>query len=450
MERRKRKLQNLISKKDVPIVDQLLFIEGMGDIFEEEIRKDFTKKKIEYLTTNSPSKFHTKKIEMNKKGESFKKPSFLIDENGNAKYKKEAANLARDEMEKLYTWEREEIESFDDLNFDNKISEESKIELEKEYSIEEISKAIRKTPNKACGPSSTPIILFKKFEELLAPLLCDIANNIAVTGVTSDFLLAGNINLIPKKKESQYFNDLRPITLLEIPRKIITKAFTERLKNVLVKEKIVDESQYCHPERKIHENVLTLQLLIKQSKDEKKDLHFLFIDFSKAFDRVSHIYISRILKEKNFGEKTVRFVNTFLKGFRKIDFNGYLSEEFSMQRGIPQGETISPFLFAIVLDPLLNKIRKNNEIKGIEIENELSVKSLAYADDLAYTARNKEDLSMMLKETKTYGKCSNALISSSKSEIISFVENERNVIEEIDGIKQATSNVRHLGFYNYT
>jgi hypothetical protein len=321
----------------------------------------------------------------------------------------------------------------------------AKEQLEKPFTIEEITEAIRKTPNKATGPSGTPITLFKIFDKQLSPILCEIANDIATNGESSvnDFLLDGNVIFIPKKKESQFVKDLRPITLLEIPRKIITKVMTERMKKVLLEENIINKSQYCHPGRKIHENVLSLKLIIESSQNEKEDLHAMFVDFSKAFDRVNHYYIKHVLEKKNFGERAIRFINTFLKGFRKVDFNGSLSESFMMGRGIPQGETLSPFLFALALDPLLNKIENDQLIDGIKLNNQVNLKSLAYADDISYLSRKEAELSRMLKHTQLYCKASNALISVEKSELLSF----GNKIEQIDGIKQATDRVRHLGFF---
>ena len=66
--------------------------------------------------------------------------------------------------------------------------------------MKEIRNAIKTTPNKAHGPSGIKIILFKKFIDIFAPILTNIANQALQEGKTSEFLLKGNICLIPKKK----------------------------------------------------------------------------------------------------------------------------------------------------------------------------------------------------------------------------------------------------------
>ena len=197
-----------------------------------------------------------------------------------------------------------------------------------------------------------------------------------------------------------------------------------------------------HPGRKIHENVFTLQLLTRNAKRKKSNMHALFLDYSKAFDRVNHYYLLEVLKRKNFGERTIKFIESFLGGRRSVDFNGYMSDEFG--RGVPQGETLSPFLFALALDPLIAKIQNDNSIQGIPINENMSVKLLAYADDLVFLSENKEDLERMMEWSKVYEGSSNASLSTKKSELISFGEEK---LDEVKEIKRSKQKVRHLGFF---
>ena len=436
------------------IENKLCMIES-ADQFEEETRKQFVKMKFDRETSKGPSKELSNFLKKNNRENQIKSPEFLFDNDGNIKKKWDAANLASEEMEALYTSEQICVDSFENLDFGNSLSDQEKKKLQKPFTTNEVLEAIKKTPNRATGPSGMPITFFKIFANQMAPLLCKIANQINESGEASEFLLNRNVIFIPKKKESQYVKDLRPITLLEIPRKIITKMMTDRLKQALLKEKIVNDSQFCHPGRRIHDNVLTLKFLmemtIKSKKEKEKnnintnedDLHILFVDFSKAFDRCNHFYIKKVLEKKNFGPKSIKFIEAFLKGYRKVDFNGYESKSFWMGRGIPQGETLSPFLFVLSLDPLLSKIQNDNSIVGVEIKENKNTKSLGYADDIAFTARRLQDLNKMLDHTKTYCKASNALISVEKSELVSIGEQ----ISQVQGIKQSTERVRHLGFF---
>ena len=126
-----------------------------------------------------------------------------------------------------------------------------------------------------------------------------------------------------------------------------------------------------------------------------------------------------ILKRRDVGDNFLRFISCFLKGTSKIIFNGSLSEELKIDRGVPQGETLSPFLFILAIDPLLNTIQNDDSIKGVKTGTR-RVKVMAYADDLVLISETKEDLEKMLQHVKTYEKASNAKLNEKKSQLLSF------------------------------
>ena len=204
------------------------------------------------------------------------KLTFLEDDNKKKYEKKDAANLAKEMMQKIYTNEKISLDSIMKLKHGKPFDKKVKEELNKPFTVKEILNAIRLTPNKSPGPSGIKITLFKTFSQQFAPILTEIANEAMEKGSTSEFLMKGIITLIPKKEDSNNVNDLRPITLLEIPRKIITKAMTLRIKKSLSENILINENQYCHPGRIIHENIHTLNFLIQEAKDKGKNLHAAF------------------------------------------------------------------------------------------------------------------------------------------------------------------------------
>lgn len=223
---------------------------------------------------------------------------------------------------------------------------------------------------------------------------------------------------------------------------------TTRIKNCLLNHNLINDSQFtCHPGRLIHENVHTLNLLIERSLKKNNDLHTIFLDCSKAFDRVNHNYLCQILEKRKCGENFINFIKTFLKGKYNIIFNNSKSDQLKIDRGVPQGETLSPFLFILAIDPLLNSINNDENIEGVLIGKN-RVKVMAYADDLVLLSTSKEDLLKSLEYVKTYEKASNAKLNEKKSQILSFGD-ESNRIENISDIRQCKvdERVRHLGFY---
>eukprot|EP01091_Cochliopodium_minus_P008788 TRINITY_DN2048_c0_g1_i3.p1 TRINITY_DN2048_c0_g1~~TRINITY_DN2048_c0_g1_i3.p1 ORF type:complete len:1238 (+),score=221.66 TRINITY_DN2048_c0_g1_i3:3263-6976(+) len=439
----RRKTDSILQKEIILPFDKLKYLERLDKNIDKEIRLKSTISRIKFKSENGASKFLSSIINLKQRKNTTSKPSFLYDNDGTKQFHLNAANLAKNTMEKLYSNERIDVNKLNELNFDKKLSFDSKMYLEKDFTIEEITNATINTPNRAAGPSGLTATFFKRYSPVMAPLLCEIGNLILGGADVNEFLLNGNIVLIPKKKDSNKVEDLRPITLLEIARKIITKAMTERIKTVLKTDYIVDKSQYFHPGRKIHDNVFLLELIFRESKRTNTNLHAVFLDYSKAFDRVNHHYLTEVLRRKNFGERAISFINAFLGGNRRVDFNGYLSDDFPISRGVPQGETLSPFLFVIALDPFISKIQNDTSIKGVELSWNIEVKLAGFADDLLLLSRTKENIEKCLAISKIYEEASNAKLNNDKSELISTME----LLPEIKGIKQHSGEVRHLGFY---
>jgi hypothetical protein len=125
---------------------------------------------------------------------------------------------------------------------------------------------------------------------------------------------------------------------------------------------------------------------------EKESTGILCMDFSKAFDSVKHEAIRGVLEFFNFGPNIVNMVMTLLNGrkSRVIMEEGY-SSHIKIDRGTPQEDRASPYIFILVIEVLLIKIRSmeggginccmhiGRWVENIDIEK---LTAEAYADDL--------------------------------------------------------------------
>ncbi len=141
-------------------------------------------------------------------------------------------------------------------------------------------------------------------------------------------------------------------------------------------------------------NTCTLNIIncIDGAWQDMEPTGIMCVDFSKAFDSVEHKAIESILKFFNFGANMVKMVMILLNGrkARVILEEGY-SGDIPINRGTPQGDCSSPYLFIIVIEVLLIKIRTMDgqgvnccahifrRIENMDIEN---LTAEAYADDL--------------------------------------------------------------------
>ena len=227
------------------------------------------------------------------------------------------------------------------------------------------------TPAKTPGPTGLTAGFYKKFHKRVAPLLTKIANRAMKEGTLPHSFLQTIIVTIPKKgKPLGPVKNVRPISLLEIHRKIITRAANNRLKNLFKKnQKLIEMEQACHPKRNIEDNLATLNLIsiISNLKKEKNNNKVILLDFEKAFDRVDHQYILDCLKAKGFGPLFRNFIKSNLRSIARIQIGNSLSKKFITGRGVPQGDVLSPLLFLLAINPLIVNIKKDKFIKGIKI-----------------------------------------------------------------------------------
>ena len=112
---------------------------------------------------------------------------------------------------------------------------------------------------------------------------------------------------------------------------------------------IIKSDQTCVPGRNIALNTHTLNDVIKYANSKNVQAAILFIDQEKAFDRVDHSFLIKTLEHLNFGNSFVRWIKIVMKIFTsQVKINGFITEPFSINRGIKQGDPLSAFLYVII------------------------------------------------------------------------------------------------------
>ena len=104
----------------------------------------------------------------------------------------------------------------------------------------------------------------------------------------------------------------------------------------------------------------------------------------KAFDRVDHEFLMRVLTKFGFGPSYYRWVSIFYSNFfSRIICNSKLSTPVFLERGVRQGCPLSPILYVLTSEVLPNQICRNPVIEGFLLPRTggLQFKTLQCADD---------------------------------------------------------------------
>ena len=134
--------------------------------------------------------------------------------------------------------------------------------------------------------------------------------------------------------------------------------------------------------RHLAENLLKINEIIQHCEDSQTNGLLISFDFFKAFDTVAWSSLFSAMEKFNFGPKFIAMSKIIFKDpLTYVMNNGYWSEAIKPTRGCRQGCCYSPGAFNIVVEMLAIALRQNEDVKGIQIGDEI-IKSGQFADDL--------------------------------------------------------------------
>ena len=150
----------------------------------------------------------------------------------------------------------------------------------------------------------------------------------------------------------------------------------------------------------------------------KTKVYGCFLDASKAFDRVSHNTLFSILEKRDVPPILLRFLWSWYKDQScTVKWNSFVSDPFGVTNGVRQGGVLSPVLFTVYLDELLQRL--SALAIGCHVGHHY-VGSLCYADDIALLAPSPSALRILLRECELFATDHNLIFNATKTQLICF------------------------------
>jgi len=259
----------------------------------------------------------------------------------------------------------------------------------KEFTDDEIKAALDSMGDlKAPGMDGMPALFFKQYWDTVGA---------DVTREVKKLLQGGEIQkgwnetvvvLIPKVSNPERLKDLRPISLCNVVYKIASKVLSNRLKFILPEIIALNQSAFV-PRRMITDNVLLAYEMthyMQTKRSGKQSYAAVKMDMSKAYDRVEWSFLEKMMIKLGFHE---RWVDTIMKCVTTVTYcirvNGQLTDEIAPQRGLRQGDPLSPYLFLLCAEAfscLLLAAERRGELEGVKVcQDAPSINHLLFADD---------------------------------------------------------------------
>ncbi|KAL5581946.1 hypothetical protein UlMin_014388 [Ulmus minor] len=277
---------------------------------------------------------------------------------------------------------------------------------------------------KAPGPDGMPVLFFKTYWNVVGWDLVAAVREFFLTDTMANSINDSSIVLIPKKPNPTRPNHFRPISVCNVAYRVVTKILANRLKPLL--DRIICPTQNAFvPGRSIHDNSVLVQEAIHSMKKKKGALGWmaLKIDLEKAYDRVSWQFIEKVLAAFGFDPRWVRWVyNCISSANMKLLINGSYFRDIKPQRGLRQGDPLSPYLFILctkILSRLFNSKIENGFIHGLKLtRGGLPLHHLLFADDIFVFGKACATEASSIKDTlDTFCSWSGLSFNNSKSSI---------------------------------
>ena len=255
-------------------------------------------------------------------------------------------------FDRLYNGDNENTtfqldDSFDDTNrrFVRRIQES------------EVKEALKRMKGgKATGPDGIPIEVWRCLGDIAIVWLTKLFNRIFRSNkMPEEWRRSILVPIYKNKGDIQSCTNYRGIKLMSHTMKLWERVIEHRLRGMT---RVTMNQFGFMPGRSTIEAIFLIRHVMERYREQKKDLHMVFIDLEKAYDKIPRNVMWWALDRHKVPTKYVALIkdmyNNVMTRVRTSDGD---TDDFSIKIGLHQGSALSPYLFALVMDEVTRDIQ---------------------------------------------------------------------------------------------
>ena len=320
------------------------------------------------------------------------------------------ANMMQDKFKSVFSTPLSEQNM--DLNFEEIKNTEPLSDCIFEKS--DFIQAIDEMRASSSGPKhDVPAIIFKKYKETLWIPLLKFWTKSFRTGIIPKDYKTQIIKILHKKGNKTNPDNWRPISITPHTIKIFERVLRNKMMQYIENNEILNPTQHgFRKNRSCSSQLITHLRNIFEHQINGKEVDCIYLDYSRAFDRVDHNLLLKKLNAINIKDNYLRWIKNFLTGrSQKVLIDNFFSYPTSVQSGVPQGSVLGPILFAIYVNDLPNCVKDCELLTFAD-----DTKIISHIDSINSTVTLQENLDKIAN----WSKQNNMELNSKKFEMITF------------------------------
>ena len=264
---------------------------------------------------------------------------------------------------------------------------------------EELQSILKTMANRKSADTRGVVVeLLKHSNRSLLQVIANMFNDLlAPDALIPSYWQHNVLKILFKKGDPASVDNYRPIAVLPILYKLFSKMVCARVKNTLIHAQSVDQAGF-RPGFSCDDHLFVVTLISEMFVEFRRPLWAIAIDFRKAFDSVIQSSLWSALMSQSVPRIYVHLLQKLYDGQSGEVRTDCSSKHFRIERGVRQGDPISPILFNATLEDMMRKLVSkwsNQRGHGIQVQGR-KLTNLRFADDLLLFATSFKAARAML------------------------------------------------------